>query len=158
MRIEDIETGLPKWNNRFEEALPRDFSFYGLGNVLLSDSSGQLYQSLEKINHGHAAYRVHFKGELQGALILFFSEEWDSTLFAEMGNIIASRCANHLEKEHEMEVMITPPEPMTAAQIRQIGLRKPAGVVKTYRFSNLGHEIQVHVLVLSMRMQEAGHA
>lgn len=145
-------------DRNLEEALPEGFSFYDLGEVKLLDSAPELFSNLEKTDHRQSAYRYFFNGDVQGALILFFDEALDPSPFAEMGNIIAGRCAGHLEKHHEFEVMISPPELMTSAQIRQIGIRKPQGLFRTYRYLNVDREIRVHVLILPMRLQEAGHA
>ncbi|MEK6578826.1 MAG: hypothetical protein AABZ55_06335 [Bdellovibrionota bacterium] len=162
----DIELNRSEFDRNLQVALPQGFPFYSLGQVELLNTSPELFTLLENPEHHFSAYRYHFKGEVQSALILFFDRDLDPGSFAEMGNIIDGKCASQLEKQHQFDVMITPPELMTVGQIRQIGLRRPQGLFKTYRYlvSDLSmnlknkREIKFHVLILPMRMQEAGHA
>ncbi len=94
---------------RIANALPKNFDFYHLGVVRMqSGTQDDLW------SHGARAIGFSLEGDLRAALMIRVEFAEDLSVYAEMGNIIASQLATALSKEKGVDVLISPPRMMSA--------------------------------------------
>jgi CheY-specific phosphatase CheX len=133
-------------------ALPERFDFYHLGPVALRDRStgATTAASLEDLLAGCATVGFSIQGDIQGMLIVAFEKDLDFSTYTELGNVVASQLVTQLNRRDGIDVMISPPRPLTAERLAKIlpALRAPSTVVRTY-LHRTGEkaEIPIHVLI-----------
>src|SRR4051812_2282889 len=95
---------------QLSQALPRSFNFYHLGKVELQAEIVQPHSTPEE---GITGFGFQFKGDLNASLILLVEDGLDLSIYAEVGNILASKVANHLFENYQLQVAITPPHKLS---------------------------------------------
>ena len=78
----------------------------------------------------------------------FFRKELDSSLYSEMGNIIASRIATQLKKNGDFEVMISPPQPVGEDRIQFVLKEGDSSFRRTYAHNYKNTVIPLETLLL----------
>src|SRR4051794_39611054 len=83
-------------------ALPDQFEFYHLGQVSQQPSHAHLDEV--------CAIAFYLSGDVEAIMILLFSKQLDSSLYSELGNILASQMATQLSNKSGMDLHISPPQ------------------------------------------------
>ncbi len=104
-------------------ALPREFEFYHLGSVKLQEAAlaaprPELFPAASEDQVPAIGYS--FRGDVSGVLILNVPGGADVSLYAEMGNIIASQVATRLARDEQLDVMISAPNYLSSAALRKL--------------------------------------
>lgn len=140
--------------DKLGQAMPASFAFYHLGVVepmgpasAVSDDS---YER-EPLPEDCSAVSFQIQGDFSGNLAILFDNGLDPSVYVEMGNVIASRFVTGLAREQGMDVMISPPQSLSVAQLERLDqlLRAGARALRgIYRHLNANGEIQVHWVLL----------
>ena len=123
-----------KQNNieQLSEALPSSFNFYHLGKVELQpDLQPPTYDALYGIS-------FHLRGDLHAILVILLEKNLDLSLYSELGNILASKIANQLFVDRQLQVEISPPQTLSENQLASILQSGSSTTRKTYvhRYEN----------------------
>jgi hypothetical protein len=133
-------------------ALPQSFEFYNLGQVSLTEST-QTFPTQDCTAIGFRLY-----GDVTALLILLFPLGLDVSLYSEMGNILASRIANQLTSHNKMEVMVSPPSPISEDQFEQL-IRRTTGMIRrSYVHLYKSTVIPVETVILPSPSEGTGYA
>jgi hypothetical protein len=100
---------------RIAGALPRKFDFYHLGVVRMQEGIQDDLWTGEAKAIGFA-----IEGDVRSALLIRVEFAEDMSVYAEMGNIIASQLATRLAAEHDLDVLISPPRTMSARSVARL--------------------------------------
>src|SRR5690348_956386 len=106
-------------------ALPQNFQFYHLGEVQLKPIDFDLQDETIAI-----AYQIY--GDIKALLIVLFAQDLDTSTYCELGNVLASKIANQLNSENNLDVLISPPQTLSKAQLAQITQSALTIVRRTY--------------------------
>lgn len=87
-------------------SLPQKISFYGLGELQSTIPSTLPEQKLELAQ----AQRISFKGAPLQSIVVCAEKSFDSSMLAEIANLIASQMASYFSKKEDWFVDITPPQ------------------------------------------------
>jgi hypothetical protein len=143
------------------EHLPESFDFYHLGRVERaepeSDSSFDLEKTLQEESSAWG-YRVH--GDAPALVVLLFDRVHDSSVYMELGNILASRIATGLSAGRVgVGVMISPPQALSVSQIRKLTLNRQEPLHRRY-FHRFGADrtVAVDALILPVPSEGTGNA
>ena len=128
-----------KHNNieQLSEALPSSFNFYHLGKVELQPE--ELQPDLQLSTHD-ALYGIsfHLRGDLHATLVILLGKNLDLALYSELGNILASKIANQLFVDRQLQIEISPPQLLSENQLASILESGSSTTRKTYvhRYEN----------------------
>lgn len=136
---------------RFEGALPGKFEFYHLGEVVPARDPSALDLS------SRSAVAFGIQGDARSLAIVLFDRALDLSTYTELGNVIVSRLASHLD------VMISPPREITSSRARELMATAPVIARKTYLHESDAPTAEVEVVILSFDpfdepREEAAHA
>ena len=115
-----------------DQALPKDFAFYEMGEILAQAETPQGTLAPEALSDC-AAVSIRFDGDISGTLILLFDRGLDLDVYSEVANVLASRFATSLASE--LDVMITPPSVLSETQIQRLPqlAAVPTAIARAYR-------------------------
>ncbi|MCM2324398.1 MAG: hypothetical protein NDJ90_14160 [Oligoflexia bacterium] len=102
------------------EALPEGFDFYSLGTLVVApEPTGTLDDPAELAELAFVAFR--YSGDEQGLILTAFDRGLDSSMYTEMGNVLASRFADRLSRLSDgVGVGISPPLALEAEPARRL--------------------------------------
>jgi len=112
-------------------ALPTRFDFYHMGEVTLGSPAIEV-QDHEDCLEGKNAVGFRLSGDGQIWMILLLDQALDSSIYQELGNIIASHTATQLSKRDSLSWMISAPQPVQNEQLKKILETTPAILRRTY--------------------------
>jgi chemotaxis protein CheY-P-specific phosphatase CheC len=97
---------MSKIERSLSSALPKDFGFYGLGEVTLSEerSAAPDFDFNDK-----TALAFTIFGDRKLSAVVVFDQGLDESMYTEMGNVIMSRAADNLSARLGYSVLISPP-------------------------------------------------
>lgn len=150
-------------------ALPDEFEFYHLGNVLIENegptgaSLADENEDLAKVLEDSTAIGFRLQGELRALLVILVEKGLDIPTYSELGNVIASRLATRLSEDSDLEVLISPPQILSSSHVDLLPNFKTIIVQRTIRHIQKDKVIPIRMLLLSAstspnRPGEAGHA
>ena len=158
--------GVHGFENQINTAFPGGFAFYDQGKVVLDKTSTP--EGIEELpNDGiGVAFSVYPMNEsksdsthLQTLLLTVFEQGLDASVYAEIGNIIASRFAGSLSKLISEEVMITPPLSLKPPAVQRLIRMKRQTLSRRRYFHNHNNKlIPIDVLVLRVNRGAKGNA
>jgi hypothetical protein len=142
---------------RLIDCLPRSFAFYHLGQVelrteqarkilALSPGSAPLYPTTSS---DRIAVAYSIEGDIRGLITLVFDQGLDVSTYAELGNIIASRVATDLENRHGLDVTVSPPRILRAAQVEELLNQDRPRLTRTYLHQHEGKVVPLQTLLMS---------
>src|SRR4051812_8599967 len=103
----------------FETALPESFPFYHLGQICPVPQETELSATESEL--AGVAFSIDCEGLLEGAiLIVFYDPDLDHDLYAEAGNVIASRLATELSRRTGGKSQISPPRRLSSTQLHSL--------------------------------------
>ncbi len=137
-----------------ESALPEALPFYHLGEVHLSHEI--LASNTDLVDMEVMAYS--FMGDVRGLLMVLVDKGLDSSVYAELGNLIAARTASKLANEKALDVLISPPRKLEARQVQKIIDLGSMIIHRTYLHLHRGVTIPVQTWILPHTAVEAGNA
>jgi hypothetical protein len=137
------------WKEAFESSLPMHFDFYHLGRV------ERLGRSLRpEFWNLHDCVALQFKiysmsESLVGYIYVFIDSGLDSSVYAELGNVIASQTSRSLSDSHRFgeEFFITPPRTITVPLVEKMVALGGEWTSLKYRHQHRDHSIEVPVLI-----------
>ncbi|MEK6706654.1 MAG: hypothetical protein AABZ06_12790 [Bdellovibrionota bacterium] len=129
-------------------ALPTEFEFYHLGNVKLSPGEPVEFANLESLVDDYFAIAFSFLGDLRSVLVILFDRDLDVSTYTEMGNVLASQIAVHLNKEEGLDVMISPPHVLNPTQLRKLLAYGAPIIRKKYLHSHGNRIVTVQTLLI----------
>ncbi|HAR43866.1 MAG TPA: hypothetical protein DCS07_14730 [Bdellovibrionales bacterium] len=136
-------------------ALPRNFDFYDLGNVELSptpETGGtETAETPEfsKLLEDHHAIAFSFRGELKALMVVTFDKGLDLSTYSELGNILASRLAMRLYDDSGVDVLLSPPQTLSATQIEILPRLGSLIAQRTYRHFDRGQIVTINTFLLA---------
>lgn len=133
---------------QFSDALPQEFDFYHLGKVTQKPSTEDFKE--------YSAVAFQFYGEWNAILVLLFSKDLDLDLYAEMGNILASRIALQLNQEKGLDLMISPPQVIQEKTLER--MIQSANLVLHHSYAHLYQNSVIPVKTLLFSTQAEGDA
>jgi hypothetical protein len=144
---------------------PGGFDFYELGRVVPAQDPAVGIEDLHDGKMG-VAFSVYPMDEatseiagLRTLMLAIFEEGLEHEIYAEIGNVIASRFAGGLSKLISEEVMITPPLTLKPAAVqRLIHMKRQTLTHKRYLHSYQNKLIPIDVLVLRVEEKNQGNA
>lgn len=142
----------------WQQVLPASFDFYGLGKVLRTGMISGIEALCQEPELGAHAFAL--QGDLKGVLILFFPARLDSSLYAEMGNIIASRVCSGLSSQLGLDVLVSPPRELGKEESLKRVLEHPEPLFWSYRHlqDESSPSVSLSVVLLSAPSEGAHHA
>jgi hypothetical protein len=141
--------------------LPEHFDFYSLGTVDLQskvEASETLPLDFDLLRG--VGFRVYHLDDAPSALLLFvFGADLDESMYAEMGNILASRLCQSLTKEQKSEMMISPPIALKSPQLKRLAGPdgKFAGAGRLYLHSYISNGIEKSIPVETWTLPAGSH-
>jgi len=144
------------------EALPTGFNFYHLGKVeLTGDSEIEIPDT--SIGVAFSIYpnedTTPPEKTFRTLILTVFDSGLVTDIYMEIGNIIASRFANHLGHASLQDVLITPPLVLKAQAVqRLLQVKKQMISKKRYQHIYDGKLIPINVYVMRVEEEEKGHA
>lgn len=133
---------------QFSDALPQEFDFYHLGKVKQEPSHEDFKE--------YSAVAFQFYGEWSAILVLLFSKELDFDLYAEMGNILASRIVMQLNQEKGLDLMISPPQVIQEKTLER--MTQNAKLVLHHSYTHLYQNSVIPVKTLLFSTQAEGNS
>lgn len=138
--------------------LPEHFEFYDQGEVgqalrSLSDSpSGETVLPLAPESTADKfGIMILIQGDIKGVLIALFDNGLDNSMYSEMVNVIASRLADRLSAEDEVDVVISPPKVLDTESLERTltqVLKDQKLVTRgTYIHLNRGNSVRFETLI-----------
>ncbi|MGK5084160.1 hypothetical protein WDW37_12760 [Bdellovibrionota bacterium FG-1] len=112
------------------ESLPKQFSFYHLGEVRLTPSVS-VPSDETTLPKNPVAVAFSVEGDVRGSMLLLFEEGLDVSVYSEMGNVIASQMVTSLAEKEGVDLYISPPKILSSVQLSTI-LKNQHGVARTY--------------------------
>src|SRR4051794_8579843 len=108
-----------------QRLLPDGFDFYHLGRVETREGSPFPLFDLESALLGNeSALSFQLRGDVSGTLLVLFDSRFthglDTSVYAELGNILASRVADRLNESSGLDVMISPPQTLGESGLKNI--------------------------------------
>lgn len=95
------------------DSLPGSFDFYGLGTISPGPQApGLVAAELQGIGFS-------LQGEARGLVAVLFDAALDRSIYAEAGNVLASRLADGLAREGGRQVLISSPLPLKSERIAE---------------------------------------
>lgn len=137
-----------------ETALPERLPFYHLGEVKLSEEI--LASQTELFDMEIMGYS--FLGEVRGLMLVLFDKGLDTSVYTELGNVIAARTASKLGNEKGLDLLISPPKRLDAKQVGKIVDQGSMIIHRTYLHVHQGVSIPVQAWILPHQIAEAGNA
>ncbi len=144
------------------EALPSSFNFYHLGKVeLLSESDFPASPHLppsplsDETSHGLS---FHLRGDLNATFIVLFRKDLDLSIYSELGNILASKIANQLLVEKNLQIAISPPHALSNQEMERLFEIESFPVRRTYVHQYENRFIYLETLFMSSLAEEIGNA
>jgi hypothetical protein len=138
--------------------LPRDFDFYHLGRITLSDEPTEIPAPLTHasplFSDDRIAVAFALQGDTPGALVLLLDGSLDVSTYSEAGNIIASRLATSLASREGREVTVSPPRVISRERLQQM-LNGGAASARTYLHQQGQRTVRLTALVLEARTGNA---
>ncbi len=132
-------------------ALPQQFDFYHLGKIQL--------QGTEIFIENTQSIGFQFIGDLSAWMIVFFQSTLDASMYAEVGNLLASQVATQLYFKNGLEVMISPPQSFTQAQVQSLCHSSVSEIRRqTYCHFYQNSVIPIETWVISVARELKGHA
>jgi hypothetical protein len=152
-------------------SLPEEFNFYHLGEVKQQTKTSSSSNPLPSLDLTHTAIAFQVYGDLQAWVMLVVGNELDSSLYAELGNILVSQFVTHLHSTQGIGVMVSPPHFLTSSQANQLLFHSHHQFHKTY-LHHLSHsehststlslpiptEVPIETWILLSTQEEGGHA
>jgi len=137
---------------QLSEALPSSFGFYHLGTVELQPDWPHPTQE------SPLGVSFRLQGDLNALFVLLLDENLDLAIYSELGNILASKIANQLFADRQLQITISPPQALSENQLALILENEPATIRKTYvhRFDN--KIIYLETLFMSHHLEGIGNA
>jgi hypothetical protein len=137
-----------------ESALPEKVPFYHLGEVTLNNEI--LSSERELIDMEVLGYS--FLGDVRGLMLVLFDKGLDSSIYSELGNVIAARTASRLGNEKALDVLISPPKKLSSEQVNKLVDQGSMIIHRTYLHVHKGVTIPVQTWILPHTKAEAGNA
>ena len=127
-----------------KDSLPQDLSFYGLGELhaSLPETLPRLELSLSQ------AQRISFKGASVQSIVVCAEDSFDSSMLAEITNLIASQMASYFSKKEDWFVDISAPQSVKK-QTLQFFLDKQTDSTISYWFSYKKKLIPIKVFLVN---------
>ena len=121
--MESLNPSDPKMITRLLAALPKEFEFYHLGKVKLQEAAlasprPDFFPAASEDQVPAIGYS--FRGDVTGVLILGVPGGADLSVYAELGNIIASQIATQLATQDGLDVMISAPNFLSSSALRKL--------------------------------------
>ncbi len=139
-----------------ELALPTSFPFYHLGEVnRLPDPAAQKSAAP---NEEMKTIGYSLQGDFQGVLLVQFDQNLDFSVYAEMGNIIASQLVTTLSARKEMDLAVSPPQKISKTVFQSL-----VKVGQEFPYHQYIHkcgdiEVTVHAWIILTSQGDRGHA
>lgn len=132
-------------------ALPLRFAFYNMGEVELQQETTPIDEDVSAIS-----YRMY--GDVKSLLIVLFPKGLDLSLYAELGNVIASKIATQLSSDTSLDVMVSPPQILNEVQTQKLRLSQEHMIRRNYAHLYSNSLVQVETLILFGALEETGYA
>ena len=131
-----------------KDLLTDEFDFYGNGSITLEPSSLSLPPLSENEVEGKMAAVIKVLGAEIVAMVLLFDEDLDSSMYSEVGNILASRLAGKLSQQADWKVEISAPAIWSAERVSE---RLPA-ILKSGKTQSISyfHIVRGNAIPLTM--------
>jgi hypothetical protein len=137
------------WKDAFESSLPKQFDFYHMGKVeRLGRSLRPEFWNLQDC--AVLQFKVYSMSEsLVGYLYVFIHAGLDSSVYTELGNVIASQTSKALSEDKRFgeEFFITPPRTVTVPLVEKMVALGGDWTTLKYRHTLREHSIEVPVLI-----------
>lgn len=131
------------------ELLPENFDFYHLGPVqALSEATPFVNPDEETKGTDLQGIGYSLQGDVQAAVLLLIPAGLDTSVYSELGNIIASQFADGLAKDSGCDVLVSPPRIMAKAALERLIRGSDLMAKKTYHFLDNGNVVQIEVQIL----------
>jgi hypothetical protein len=148
--MNELKPDFENLSRKFSDSMPDGFEFYHLGRVeSAGDWADELSPSGNELpleDRVAVAYRI--QGDAQGALLILFDKGLDSSLYMEMGNIIASRTATQLNRIEGIDVLVSPPQVLKEAMARSLLAQASPASRRRYLHLHEGRSISVETVIL----------
>ncbi len=136
-----------------ELSFPVEFDFYHLGKIQRAESHQPSGADAVLIPPHHEPMGLTFHGDFTGVLILWVREGLDFSMYAEVGNIIASQIATQLASRHAVDCVISPPQRLKESQLRTLLSAFPIRHSQTYTHTLEGEVVRLPALFLGAQEQ-----
>ncbi len=106
------------------DSLPKNFSFYHLGDVNFVQEATPSFLSWEDereslLSSDRSALSYTLSGEIQGCVLIVLEPGLDSSTYSELGNVLVSRLVDALETKHFLQVSLSPPRIITGRRLQE---------------------------------------
>ena len=146
--------------HQISDSLPEGFDFYGFGQV--TRSKAKPLSALTEITAGKSGVSFKLLGDPAALLVVLFDSGLDSSMYTELGNILASKLCQSLSEQGEGDLMITPPIVVRAEQLARLSQRNIPFIHQSYEHVDQGSTVLVETLILPILVNGAevqvGHA
>jgi hypothetical protein len=154
---------MTKKQDNFEqivESLPYSFNFYHLGKVELQNHLPDHFQdSLSDESKSLASgIGFHLRGDLNATLAILFDRDLDLSIYSEVGNILASKIANQLFLDRQLQVEISPPQLLSEIQLETILMSGPSTIRKAYVHQYDDKMVYLQTLLVPSHLEGIGNA
>jgi hypothetical protein len=136
--------------NQVLDALPERFQFYHLGDVEL--------QSYEIHVEDTSAVAIQLFGDLRALVVVLFPKDLDVSTYSELGNVLASKIANHMSLQNQIDIVISPPQILNRTQIDQLSKSESSITKRTYTHCYKNTVIPVSTWILPAPSEGIGYA
>jgi len=138
------------------EAFPKNVPFYHLGTVTATPAADLKLTSSELSEKVGLIFR--FLGDYSGSFLFLFDKGLDVSVYAELGNVLASRISTHLSQNHQLDTMISPPQSLSDKQLLKV-LENAPHFQQTYLHMHKRKLATVHAFMLARNSpEEIGNA
>jgi len=135
------------------EAFPRDFGFYHLGRVELQNPDE--FAVNEREDQSAIAFRIY--GDLEAWVVILFEKNLDISTYSELGNILVSKIATHLNLNNGLDVLVEPPRMIVPSQFEGALRNSNTAVRKSYAHFHKNLIIPIDTWVLPAASDQFGH-
>ncbi|MGK5086301.1 hypothetical protein WDW86_01985 [Bdellovibrionota bacterium FG-2] len=141
-------------------ALPESFPFYHLGEVTKLTPALPHEKKIPVLAPSDELKTIGYslQGDFQGVLLVQFDRSLDFSVYAEMGNIIASQLVTTLSARKEMDLAVSPPQKISKSVFQSL-----LKVGKDFPYHQYIHkhgnvEVTVHAWIILTSSGDRGHA
>jgi hypothetical protein len=140
------------------QSLPETFPFYGMGDVSLVKNPKST-SPISALVEGKDGVSFKLLGEPAVLLVVLFDKNLDSSMYSELGNILASKLCTGLSEEGEGDLMITPPYPLKSEQLKRLASVGLPFIHRSYEHVNQDKTVLIEALILPITAEgQIGHA
>ncbi|MEO5969098.1 MAG: hypothetical protein ABIQ95_04160 [Bdellovibrionia bacterium] len=144
---------------QLSEALPSSFNFYHLGKVELQpDLRNPVYGSFDAAGDLPCGIGFYIQGDLNATLVILLEKNLDLSIYSELGNILASKITNQLYVDRQLQLTISPPQPLSEYQLVNVLKNKLSTIRKIYIHRYENQIVYLETLLVPRRLEGIGNA